>query len=110
MLLTYTVGIVSLSCGIAGADFREIPRPRMVRTEWRLTGMFLSMVSGLLVLLPVLAYGGVAVFGSMLPLIGMNGAYLYLAWLLSGAIALAISYVFYRASTGYARKLLDATE
>jgi hypothetical protein len=110
LLLAYTIGMVALSCGIAGADFRELPRPRMIRTEWRLTSMFLSAISGLLVVLPILAYGGVAVFGAMLPLIGTNGAYLYVAWLLSGIIALAISYLFYRASVGYARKLLDSAE
>lgn len=110
LLLAYTIGLVALSCGIAGADFRELPMPRMIRMEWSLTSMLLSVISGLLVLLPVLAYGGIAIFGSILPSIGTNGAYLYVAWLLSGIIALAISYLFYRTSIGYARKLLDDPE
>jgi hypothetical protein len=110
LLLAYTVGIVALSCGIAGADFRELPRPRMIRTEWSLTCMFFSAIAGMLVLLPILAYGGISLAGSFLPAISFNGAYLYLAWLLSGAIALAISYVFYRSSVRYANKLLGAAE
>jgi hypothetical protein len=110
LLLAYTIGMAALSCGIAGADFRELPRPRMIRTEWSLAGMFLCVIVGFFVLLPILAYGGIAIFGSLLPMIGTNGAYLYVAWLLSGVIALAISYLFYRASIGYARKMLDAAE
>ncbi len=110
LLLVYTIGIVALSCGIAGADFREVPRPRMIRTEWSLTGMVLSTVAGMLVLLPVMAYGGISFFSSLLPGMGSNGAYLYVAWLLSGIIALAIWLVSYRASMGYARKLLGAAE
>jgi hypothetical protein len=108
LLLVYTIGIVALSGGIAGADFREVPRPRMIRIEWSLASMLLSMVSGLLVLLPILAYGGISFFGSILPTIGSNGAYLYVAWLLSGIIALAIWLISYRASVGYAHKLLGA--
>ncbi len=110
LLLVYTIGIVALSCGIAGADFREVPRPRMIRIEWSLASLLLSMVSGLLVLLPILAYGGISFFGSILPTIGLNGAYLYVAWLLSGIIALAIGFISYRASVGYAHKLLEAAE
>jgi len=110
LLLVFTIGIAAFFCGIAGADFRELPRPRMIRTEWSLLSMVLCMVSGLLVLMPLLAYGGIAFFGSLLPSIGSNGAYLYVAWALSGVIALAISYLFYRASLGYAHKLLNSGE
>jgi hypothetical protein len=110
LLLAYTVGMVALSCGIAGADFRELPRPRMIRTEWSLTSMLLSMISGVLVLLPILVYGGAAFFGSLLSSISMNGAYLYLAWLLSGVIALCIWLVFYKFATNNARKLLETVE
>ncbi len=110
LLLVYTVGMVALSCGIAGADFRELPRPRMIRTEWSLTCMALCAVTGLLVLLPVLAYGGISFLSSLQPVIGSNGAYLYVAWALSGAIALVIAYAAYRASLGFARQLLEATD
>ncbi len=110
VLLVHTVGIVALFCGIAGADFRELPRPRMIRTEWSLISMALSVAAGLLVLLPLLAYGGIAFLGISLPWFGSSGAFLYVAWLLSGVVALAISCLFYRASLRYARKLLDAAE
>jgi hypothetical protein len=82
----------------------------MIRIEWSLASMLLSMVSGLLILLPILAYGGISFFSSILPTIGLNGAYLYIAWLLSGIIALAIWFISYRASVGYAHKLLGAAE
>jgi hypothetical protein len=110
ILLVYAIGLVALTCGVAGADFNEVPRPRMIRTEWSLASILLSMVSGVLVLLPVIAYSGISFLSSVLPFISSNGVYLYVAWLLSGVIAFAISYVARRASIAYARKLLEDTE
>ncbi len=50
VLLVFAVGTVALSCGTLGADFQELPRPRMIRMEWRLFGTLLGAVTGLLVL------------------------------------------------------------
>lgn len=109
VLLMLTLGIVSLSCGIAGADFRELPRPRMIRQDWSLITMVLDTAVGLLVVLPVLAYGIVATFG-ILPAGSVSGAFLYVAWAASGAIALAAGYLFYRFSIRNAGKLMDALD
>ena len=109
IFLIFAVGTVALTCGVLGANFRETPRPTMIRTEWSLFGTLLGMVSGLLVLSPVLAYGTLTTFGEIIPG-GVNGAYLYAAWLGSGVIALAIGYIFYRISIRSAGKLMEAQE
>jgi hypothetical protein len=106
LLMVIAVGTAALFCGIMGADFRELPRPRMIRMEWRLFGTLLGAVSGLLVLLPALAYGVVTSFGEILPQGSVDGAYLYAAWLMSGVIALAIGYIFYRISIMNAAKMM----
>ncbi len=109
-ILAFTIAIVSLSCGIAGADFRESPRPRMIRWQWSLISLCLNFIVALLILLPVLVYGIAATFGAIVPSASVNGAYLYAAWLLSGAIALTMGYLFYRRSIKYADKLLGAVD
>jgi len=110
VLLAFAVGMAALTGGIAGADFRELPRPRMIRSEWSLITTLLCLVSGLLVILPVLVYGVVTSFGVIIPGISVNGAFLYVAWLLSGIIALAVVIVFYRISVMYAGRLLGDLE
>jgi hypothetical protein len=109
-LLVLTIGAIALSCGILGADFREAPRPRMIRMEWRLACMLFSAIAGLLILLPALAYGASAMLGQVFPSIGASGAYLYAAWILSSAIALALAYVSYRIAMKYAGNLLGAMD
>jgi hypothetical protein len=105
VLLALAVGMVSLTCGIMGADFTELPRPRMLRSEWRLIAMFLSVVAALLVILPVLAYGAVTSL-DLLPGVSVSGVFLYAAWALSGIIAIVTAIVFYWISIAYASRLL----
>lgn len=109
VILVFAAGMVSLSCGIAGADFRELPRPRMIRTEWSLISTVLVAITGLCVLLPVLAYDAIATMG-LLSGGSVNGAFLYLAWLVSGAIGLGIGYIFYGISISKASKLMMGLE
>lgn len=92
LLMVGAIAMVSLFSGVAGADFREAPRPRMVRPEWSIINMVICAVVGLLVLLPVIAYGVTTTFlGVQVP-----GAYLYGSWALSGVIAMTVIYILYR--------------
>lgn len=108
LLVSYTVLAVALTCGIAGADFREVPRPRMIRSEWSLASMLLAAIAALLVLMPAIVYAIPATIGPMFGLSGINGVFLYAAWLLSAAIALVIGFISYKLSLSYASKILDA--
>lgn len=109
ILLIITLGAIALTCGIAGADFREAPRQRMIRVEWSMACMLICAIAGLIVVLPVLIYGIPALLSQLLPSIAISGIYLYVAWLLSAAIAIVISYTSYRISVKCAEKLFVAS-
>lgn len=105
-IMACAVAIVSIYSGIAGADFREAPRPRMVRPEWALINMVICVIAGLLVVSPVIVYGVAVTF------IGINvpGSFLYVAWALSGAIALTIAYVSYMLAVNGAERSVFASK
>ena len=106
ILLAFSVGLLALACGTAGADFRELPRPRMIRPGWNLIAMFACLAGALLVVMPVLIYGMVATLDVVSVGGSISGSLLYAAWLLSAAIALAVGHVAHRVALGNAGKLL----
>lgn len=113
LLLTFVIGIVALSFGIRGADFREAPRQRTIQPVWMAICMMASIVFALIVVLPVLAYGAADTFSSFLP--GtlpspMPHAYLFAAWLISGLLALAVGAVFYIVSVRFAGDLFKSMD
>lgn len=105
-IMACAVAMISIYSGIIGADFREAPRPRMVRPEWALINMVVCIVAGLLVVSPVIAYGIATTF------MGINapGSLLYVAWALSGVIALSIAYVSYKLAVNGAKRSVFASK
>lgn len=104
IFLVFALGAVSLSSGIKGADFNELPRPRMIRVEWSIINLVLCGIAGLVVLAPVGFYvfsGAVAGFIPGFPTIDP-----IIAVAASGIIAAIFTFVFYRVSVGYAEELL----
>jgi hypothetical protein len=104
LFLIFALGVVSLSSGIKGADFNELPRPRMIRVEWSIINLVLCGIVGLLVLAPVGFYmfsGAVTTFLPGFPTIDP-----VIAVAASGIIAAVFTLVFYRVSVGYANDLL----
>ena len=106
LFLIFSVGMVSLSIGVKGADFMEFPRPRMIRTRWGILNFLLSLlIVGLVIsptspfLLEPLLRSVNAPFSIFIP-----QGFLYLALLASGVIAIAITYIFYRVAL---RNLVD---
>jgi hypothetical protein len=102
--LIFALGAVSLSSGIKGADFNELPRPRMIRVEWSLLNLVLCGIAGLAVLAPVGFYvfsGVVATFIPGFPTINSP-----VAVAVSGIISAVFTLLFYRVSIGYAEELL----
>ncbi len=101
-----TVGALSLANGIKGADFNEVPRPRMMRTEWSLISLLTCAAVALVLMLPFFPYM-ISIFT------GANAAPfldLYTATAISGAVAAVLSVIFYKVAVGNAEELLSKAE
>jgi hypothetical protein len=106
IFMAFAVSALSLGNGIKGADFNEVPRPRMMRPEWGILGFLTCAAVALAVLLPFLPYL-IAVF--------TNGAVnsfidIYTATAISGVIAIVMSVIFYKIAVGNAKELLSKAE
>jgi hypothetical protein len=101
LLLIFTLGAVSLSNGIRGADFNEVPRPRMIDQVWNLLNLIICLAVGLAILSPFFPY----VLG-----IGRSIVGLYQAALLSAVVAIFFAVIFYRVALNNAKELLTKAE
>jgi hypothetical protein len=120
LLLIFSLGMVSLSFGIKGADFREFPRPRMIKPLWGLINMLVCLALGLAVISPVIPYVLNLAFqarqsGSEAPMWAKNifslpEYYSYVALPVSGIVALAITFGFHRLALKNAEELLAKAE
>jgi hypothetical protein len=98
--LVFALAAVSLSSGIKGADFNEVPRPRMIRVEWSFINLAACFLSAIAVLSPLFPY----VLSTIIPGIGFLDP--YLAVFVSAGIAIVMVGVFYRLALGNARELI----
>jgi hypothetical protein len=105
ILLVFSLAMVSLTFGIKGADFREFPRPRMIRPLWSFINGMVCLVLGLAILSPIIPYGLKILFDIALP-----ESYLYMALPLSGVIASVVTYVFRRIALKNAEEFLLKAE
>jgi len=105
-LLMFALGAVSLTNGIKGADFTELPRPRMMRPLWGLINLIACFVVGIAILIPFIPYAlSFVPFVSTRPTID-----LYQAVVISAVIAVVIALVAYRMALRNARELLTKAE
>jgi hypothetical protein len=102
--LIFALSAVSLSCGIKGADFNEVPRPRMIRVEWSFINLILCAVTGLVVLAPVLFYAFAGVVAGFMP--GFPTIDPFVAAAISAVVSVVFTLVFYRVAVGFAEELL----
>lgn len=102
VFLIVSLSAVSLRAGIKGADFAEVPRPRMVRPLTVLINMLLCLVLAAVILAPFFPYSG-TMLGFLNPL---PPSYLYFALGISGAITAVVTYVFYRIALKTAKDFL----
>ena len=106
ILMAFPIGLLSLANGIKGADFNEIPRPRMIRTEYSLINMLTCGAVVFAMLLPFIPYILSIFIG------GSIGGFidLYVATAISGIIAAVLSVIFYKIAEGNAKDLLSKAE
>jgi hypothetical protein len=113
LLLTFSIGMVALTFGIGGADFREALRQRTVRPRWMIGCMAVSVLLTLIIVLPVLAYGGAGVINNTKPGLlpsPVPHAYLFAAWAVSGLLALAVGCAFYLLAIRLAGEVFKKTD
>ncbi len=106
VLLTIALGAVSLAIGFKGADFTEIPRPKLVRQSWSMINLALCLVLGIAVLSPLIPYFISSLIGSFMPWTFDP----FVVIIISGVIAVIISVIFYRISMSSAKDLLGKAE
>lgn len=104
LLLIFALGVVSLGAGIRGADFVEIPRPKMIRPLTALVNVIVCFVLALVILSPLIPY---AVTTMSIPLPTID---LHVALLISAVISFIITYVFYRIALKNAEYFLIRAE
>ncbi|MEM3041104.1 MAG: hypothetical protein QXG97_03650, partial [Nitrososphaerota archaeon] len=112
ILLVFSLGMVSLTFGIRGADFRELPRPRMIRPLWGFINGIVCLLLALAIVSPIIPYGIQIFFkGIQAPVVvSLPESYLYIALPISGAIASAVTYVFHRTAIKNAEQFLLRAE
>jgi hypothetical protein len=106
LCLVCALAAVSLSIGITGADFNEVPRPRMIRPSWSLVSMVLCGSIGVGILSPLFLY----VFSSILSSSATPLFDLYEGVAVSAIVGAVIALVFYRLAIQNAKELLKKAE
>jgi len=106
-LLTSALSAVSLANGIRGADFTEVPRPRMIRTRWAIINLILCFLAAVAILAPHIYFLATRIipFVALQPIID-----LYQAVAISAGLALVIGLASYRIALKNIRDLLIKAE
>ena len=102
-LLMFALSAISLTIGIKGSDFRELPRPRMIRPEWGLANLVACFAAALAILTPFISYAFTLI--GWAPTIDP-----YYATATSAVISIAITFIAYRMALRNARELLAKAE
>jgi len=108
ILLIFALGAVSLGAGIKGADFTEVPRPRMVRPLTSLVTMILCLIIASAIFSPLLLH---AVTMGYIPIpVSLPKIDLYAAVSISTVMAFVVTFVFYRMALKNAQEFLRKAE
>ena len=111
IFLVFALGAISLSNGIAGADFTETPRPRMIRQTTSLLNLGACVLGGLAILAPFFPYVLSSTLSAIIPGSAM-GSLLdpSQAAIISAIIAVVLTVIFYRINIRKAKELLRKAE
>jgi len=106
ILLVFALGAVSLANGIRGADFTELPRPRMIRVEWSFINMIACFLTAIAILIPLIPYASTSILFSST----QSAIALYQGVIISVVIAVVVTFVAYKLALKNARELLAKAE
>ena len=105
VFIVFAVGALSFANGIKGADFNEVPRPRMIRAEWSLINLLACAAAGLAILAPLIPNVLTAISGTQFTFLQ-----LYQAVIVSGVIAAVLTVIFYQVAVSNAKELLTKAQ
>jgi hypothetical protein len=108
--LIIALGALSLNIGFRGADFTEIPRPRMVRQYWALINMAAGALVALAIIAPLAPNVFVSVVDGIFPGFVIPSLNPFVATAISGVIAVVIAGVFYKVTLDSAKDFLQKAE
>lgn len=104
--IVFAVASISIQVGIKGADFSQTRRARMVSQEWSLLGFVVCAIAGVAVAAPILGLYGLSLLAST----SISSLNLAISVIISGAISLVITAVFYQMNIGSAQDFLRKAE
>jgi hypothetical protein len=110
IFLIFALGAISLNIGFRGADFTEIPRPRMVRQSWALISLAVCTLAGLGILAPIAPTVISSFISTVMPGFQIPSLDITVATVLSGVIATVIATVFYKITLDSAKDFLRKAE
>jgi hypothetical protein len=110
VFLILALGAISLNIGFRGADFTEIPRPRMVRQSWALISLAACALAGLGIIAPLAPSVISSFVSSIMPGFQLPSLDLYVATIISGIIAITMAAIFYRVTLDSAKDFLKKAE
>ena len=111
VFLVLALGANSLSFGISGADFTEIPRNRMIRPSASILSLVVSVIAGVAILAPLFQYALLSIIPTISSsLIGEALLDPLLAIVFSAIIAIVLTIIFYRIALREAKNLLAKAE
>ncbi len=106
VFIALALGTLSLANGIKGADFTEVPRPRMIRVDWSFINMGACLLAAIALIVPLAPYLLVYMrFLSGPPLIG-----LFEGLAISGVVAVVMTVAFYLLAVDRANNLIAKAE
>jgi hypothetical protein len=110
VFLVFPLSMVSVSFGLKGPDFREYPRPRMIRPKWSLINGLVCILLALAIVSPIIPYTLNFFFeATQAPItisLPIPEAYPFIALSISGILACAVAYAFYHTALKNAEQFL----
>lgn len=106
VFIVLALGALSLSNGIRGAEFTEIPRPRMITLKWSLINIIVCFLAGIAILAPFLPH----VISSIIPGLINPFMELYQATIISLITTSILTALFYRLAIKSAKEFLINSE
>ncbi len=110
IFLIFALGAISLNIGFKGADFTEIPRPRMVRQSWALISLAACFFAGLGIIAPIAPSVISSFIAGIMPGFQIPSLDITVATILSGIIATVIAAIFYKITLDSAKEFLKKAE